>query len=213
MRSRSSHSKTIHWFLSIALLLTALVSTSTARADVDPGYKVWTTVGSAGTIDEADTGKLVLAGATVAFPEPPITNFPVSASAIGIPTETVAATVRYNVVVTDGTIIGGSFLSMRARFRDDGNNAQVILRLFEINFETGATSLLLTLDSNAFAPQHDYQLQTVSAQTGFNRPDFVNNAYFIEATLVQKRPTITPFGGGRPGLAAIQLYKNVGPIF
>jgi len=213
MRLRSSHSKTIHWFLSIALLLTALVSTSTARADVDPGYKVWTTVGSAGTIDEADTGKLALAGATVAFPEPPITNFPVSASAVGIPMETVAATVRYNVVVTDGTIIGGSYLSMRARFRDDGNNAQVLLRLFEINFETGATTLLLTLDSNAFAPQHDYQLQTVSAQTGFNRPDFVNNAYFIEATLIQKRPTITPFGGGRPGLAAIQLYKNVGPIF
>jgi hypothetical protein len=212
MRSRNSYSKTIHWLLSLAFLLSAFVSTSTAHAEIDPAYKVWTTVGSAGTIDEADTGKLVLSGATVAFPEPPNSNFPGAAFAIGLPMETVTATVRYNVVATDATIEPGDFLSMRARFRDDGNNAQVLLRLFEINFETGATTLLLTLDSNAFMPQTDYQLQTVSARTN-QKPDFVNNAYWIEATLVQKRPTITPFGGGRPGLAAIQLYKNIGPIF
>src|SRR5690349_7506004 len=104
MRSRSSQSKPIHWVLSLALLLSAFVGTSTAHAEIDPAYKVWTTVGSAGTIDEADTGKLVLSGATVAFPEAPTTNFPAEAFAIGLPMETVTATIRYNVVATDATI-------------------------------------------------------------------------------------------------------------
>jgi len=208
MKFQSSHSKPISWVLSLALLLaTMLINTSAARADVDPRIKVWTTVGSAGTVDEADTGKLVFQGPTVAFPEllPPTTQ----AFQVFFPLVTVSATVRYNVVATDATVEGGDILSMAARFRDDGDQAQVILRLFEHNIETGATNLLLTLDSNSFSPQPDFQLQTVSVVPTI-KPVFVNNVYFIEATLIQKRSPIILFGG-RPALSAIQLFKA--PIF
>lgn len=209
MKSRSSNSTAMSWALSLALLLSSLLAnTMSARADVDPRIKVWTTVGSAGTINEADSGKLVTQGPTVAFPEilPPTRQ---EAFQIFVPQVTVSATVRYNVVATDATVEGGPILAMAARFRDDGDQAQVVLRLFETNIETGATTLLLTLDSNNFSAQTDYQLQTVSI-VPTTKPDFVNNAYFVEATLIQKRSPIF-LNGGRPGLAAIQLFKA--PIF
>ncbi len=210
MKLQRSHAKIINCFLSLALLLTAtLANTSVARADTDYWLKAWTTVGSAGTVDEADTGKIVLQGSTIGFPEPSTTTQQ-SAFAIGLPLETVTAVVRYNVVATDGLFEAGTHLGMRSRFRDDGNNAQVILRLIEVNIETGASSLILTLDSNAFTANANYQTQSVSTFIG-NRINFQENAYFIEATLIQKRSPISVFGG-KPGISVIQLSRFT-PIF
>lgn len=212
MKSQKTLSKTISLFLSLALLLaTTMATATTARADVDSWLKAWTTVGSAGTVDESSTGKLVMQGSTISFPEilpPQRLNQASDQSAfdIQIPLETVTATVRYNVVATDSLFENGAFLGMRSRFRDDGNNAQVLLRLFEVNIGTGATSLVLTLDSNAFPASANYQTQSVSTFVG-NRINFNENAYYIEATLVQKRSPLTPVGGGKPGLAVIQLQK------
>ncbi|MEP7339679.1 MAG: hypothetical protein ABI977_18215 [Acidobacteriota bacterium] len=211
MKLQRSHAKIINCFLSLALLLAAtLANTSVAHADTDYWLKAWTTVGSAGTVDEADTGKIVLQGSTIGFPEllPPTKQQ--SAFEIGLPLETVTAVVRYNVVATDGLFEGGNFLGMRSRFRDDGNSAQVILRLIEVNIETGASSVVLTLDSNAFTANANYQTQGVSAFIG-SRINFHDNAYFIEATLIQKRSSIALFGG-RPGISVIQLNRFT-PIF
>lgn len=212
MSSKNSRSKAISLFLSLTLTLTTTIAIATsARADIDSWFKAWTTVGSAGTIDEASTGKLVMQGSTIAFPEilPPergINSTDHSAFAIQFPVETVSGVVRYNVVATDGLFENGAFLGMKSRFRDDGNNAQVVLNLFEVNIDTGATSLLLTLDSNNFPANANYQTQAVSTFVG-NRINFQQNAYYIEATLVQKRSPLTPIGGGRPGIAVIQLQK------
>ncbi len=212
MHSKNRRSKAISLFLSLTLILTTAIATATsARADIDSWFKAWTTVGSAGTIDEASTGKLVMQGSTIAFPEilPPergITSTDHSAFAIQFPVETVSGVVRYNVVATDGLFENGAFLGMKSRFRDDGNNAQVVLNLFEVNIDTGATSLLLTLDSNSFPANANYQTQAVSTFVG-NRINFQQNAYYIEATLVQKRSPLTPIGGGRPGIAVIQLQR------
>lgn len=212
MKLQNSWSKTLSLVLSIALFLaTTFAASATARADVDSWFKAWTTVGSAGTIDESSVGKLVMQGPIIAFPEilPPergIASTDSQAFALPVQPETVSGTVRYNVVATDGLFENGSFLGMRSRFRDDGNNAQVVLRLFEINITTGATSLVLTLDSNDFPARANYQTQSVSTFVG-NRINFLENAYYIEATLIQKRSALTPVGGGRPGLAVIQLQK------
>lgn len=206
MKLQSSHLKTINWFLSLALLLTTvLINTSAARADDDVWLKAWTTVGSAGTIDEADTGKLVLSGSTVAFPEllPPIST--AFALVNPFPLETVTAVVRYNVVATDNLLEGGTNLGLRSRFRDDGNNAQVVLRLIEVNIQTGASAVVLTLDSNNFSPDANYQTQSVSTPIG-SRMNFLENAYFIEATLIQKKSPIALFGG-KPGISVIQLNR------
>ena len=69
MKSQN-YSKTISLLLSLALLVTTtLATTTTARADVDSWFKAWTTVGSAGTIDDSSTAKLVMQGSTIGFPE------------------------------------------------------------------------------------------------------------------------------------------------
>ena len=211
MKSKNRCSKLLSAALSVALLLTTtLVNTSAARADVDAWLKAWTTVGSAGTIDEADTGKLVLSGSTVAFPEllPPVLE-PFAFTPI-LPLETVTATVRYNVVATDNLFEGGTHLGLRSRLRDDGNNAQVILRLIEVNILTGASAVILTLDSNNFAANANYRTESVSTFIG-NRINFLENAYFIEATLIQKRSPVAVFGG-KPGISVIQLNRFT-PIF
>lgn len=212
MHSKNSRSKAISLFLSLTLILTTAIATTTsARADIDSWFKAWTTVGSAGTIDEADTAKLVMQGSTISFPE---SLLPLPAERFGnepsfaFPSqlETVAATVRYNVVATDGLFENGAYLGMKSRLRDDGDRAQVVLRLYEVNIDTGATSLVMTLDSNSFTPSGNYQTVGASVFVG-NRINFQQNAYFIEATLVQKRPSITPIGAGRPGIAVIQLQR------
>lgn len=207
MKFQRSHTKILNCFLSLAMLLTAtLANTSTARADDFAWLKAWTTVGSAGTIDEADTGKVVLSGSTIAFPEilPPTKDNTFS-QFLPLPLETVTATVRYNVVATDNLFDGGSHLGLRSRFRDDGNNAQIILRLIEVNIETGASTVLLTLDTNNFASSVGYQAQSVSTLIG-NRISFLENAYFIEATMIQKKSPIVAFGG-RPAISVIQLNR------
>jgi hypothetical protein len=213
MKFQRSQSKILNSFLSLALLLTAtLVNTSTARADDFSWLKAWTTVGSAGTIDEADTGKLVLSGSTVAFPSI-LSPFPLERTADiaqPIPLETVTATVRYNVVATDNLFDNGTHLAMRSRFRDDGNNAQVVMRLIEVNILTGASSVILTLDSNNFTANANYHTEYVSTFIG-NRINFLDNAYFIEATLTQKKSPIAAFGG-RPAISVIQLNRYT-PIY
>lgn len=212
MKFQRNHKNFLNCFLSLALLLTAtLANTSTARADDFSWLKAWTTVGSAGTIDEADTGKLVLSGSTIAFPEilPPVLT-PAAVQPFPLPTETVTATVRYNVVATDNLFDNGSHLALRSRFRDDGNNAQVFMRLIEVNILTGASSVILTLDSNNFTANANYRTEYVSTFIG-NRINFLDNAYFIEATLIQKRSTIALFGG-KPGISVIQLNRYT-PIY
>lgn len=214
MKSRINFSKTVSLFLSIALLLaTTLAASSTVRADVDSWFKAWTTVGSAGTIDEASTGKLVMQGATISFPEillplPTDTLEPAERSgfAAALPLETITGTVRYNVTATDGLFENGAYLGMRARIRDDGDRAQVVLRLYEVNIDTGVTLPVLTLNSDSFTPSANYQTVGTSIFVG-NRINFQQNAYYIEATLTQKRPQVSPIGGGRPGIAVIQLQK------
>lgn len=212
MKSQN-YSKTISLLLSLALLVTTtLATTTTARADVDSWFKAWTTVGSAGTIDDSSTAKLVMQGSTIGFPEllepfpfPP-SRLQDSASALPIQLETVSGVVRYNVVATDGLFENGAYLGMKARLRDDGDRAQVILRLYEVNIDTGVTSLVMTLDSNSFVANSNYQTVGASTFVG-NRINFQQNAYYIEATLIQRQSTVTAFGGGRPGIAVIQLQR------
>lgn len=217
MKFNRNRSKAIHWLLATTLALSVVLSSSPiAWADDFVYLKHWTTVGSAGTVDEADTGKVVLQGSTVAFPEilPPL---PTSASAnaetgadanaqIALPTVTTTATVRYNVTAVDGLFEYGSHLGMTVRYRDDGGWAQVYIRLYEQDIYTGATALLLSFDSNAFNVSPNYQTQGVSVARPNWGFDFNQKAYFIEATLTKTSSAIS-INGGRPGLAIIKLNR------
>ena len=156
MKFNRNRSRAFSWFLALTLALSAALSTSPAAlADDFVHNKAWTTVGSAGTVDDADAGKLVFQGSAVSFPEilPPLpterTAQVESNALIPLPTQTTSATIRYNVTAVDGLFEPGSELGMTVRFRDDGGWAQVLVRLYEQDIYTGATKLMLTFDSNA----------------------------------------------------------------
>src|SRR6185503_8185081 len=184
----------------IILILIASATTSAQAQDV----KSWSTAGSTGIADKVDLNKIVFSNGTVAFPE--IQGTQVSAGrGARLQLQTVQAVIRYNVTATDGLFFDTGRLCMIVRFRDDGNRARVLLRLLRLNVNEGATATLLTFDSNSFAPQQDFQTNSV----GTNRVpfDFSNNAYYVEATLTKQQPIITPLGGGRPALAVVVLTR------
>ena len=184
----------------IILILIASATTSAQAQDV----KSWSTAGSTGIADKVDLNKIVFSNGTVAFPE--IQGTQVSAArGARLQLQTVQAVIRYNVTATDGLFFDAGRLCMIVRFRDDGNRARVLLRLLRLNVNDGATATLLTFDSNSFAPQQDFQTNSV----GTNRVpfDFSNNAYYVEATLTKQQPIITPLGGGRPALAVVVLTR------
>src|SRR5262245_5253500 len=191
MKFNRNRSRAFSWVLTLILALSATLSTSpVALADDFVHNKAWTTVGSAGTVDEADTGKLVFQGSAVAFPELISTTGPITqaakaeASAVfPLPTQTTTGTIRYNVTAVDGLFEPGSDLGMTVRYRDDGGWAQVLVRLYEQDIYTGATRLMMTFDSNAFAPSPYYQTQGVGVTLSYPQFDFSQKAYFIEATL------------------------------
>lgn len=170
----------------ILLLIAVLImSLSTAWAQTKP----WTTVGSAGTVDEEDTGIVSLGspipGAVM------LTNV-----AIG------TLNIRYNVVAVDG-VFGGDNYALTVRFRDNGADARVIVRLKSYNFNTGTTRTLLTLDSNAYAAAAGFQKQTVSSNCGTHL-DFFNNAYFMDVEITKAGMLAVP-----PALASIQLIFSI----
>lgn len=147
-------------------------------------FEPWTTVGSAGTVDEGDTGIAVFS----------LANVTVSGAA-ALPAN---LDIRYNIVAVDGLLQGGDGILMTARFRDNGAGARVILRLREVDLSTGIVVTRLTLDSNSFAASNAFQTQSTSTCTG-NFFDFNRKAYFIEAVLQKSA------ADGAPGLTGIRV--------
>jgi hypothetical protein len=104
--------------------------------------------------------------------------------------------IRYNVVAVDG-VFGGDGFALTTRFRDAGVSERVILRLKRYSLVNGATSTLLTLDSNAYPASAAFQTRSVGAcGVGF---DFANNGYFVEAQLIRSG------AGGVPQLGVMKV--------
>ncbi len=176
MRGRT----TFRNWLCLALLLSAMLSNPALAQDP----KSWTTVGSAGTVNDEDTAEVELAGGGIARLD---NAAPANTSAI----------IRYNVVAVDGLFTVG-FPKMRVRYQDNGANAQVIVRLMEYDFTNNtAPNLVMEFDSNDHASSPSLQTRSLtSCGFGFN---FTNKAYYIEAQLIRTAAT------GFPMLAVIQL--------
>ena len=163
-------------FVAAAAIIVTLLP-GTASAQIHP----WTTVGSTGVVDEADTGivEFVLGEARVPLAAP-------AGSLLNL---------RYNVVSLDG-FAGAGFYMMQVRFRDNGNAARVQLDLRQYHSGTGLTSTLKSFDSNAYAPAVGYQTQSECFAIGW---DFVDGPYYIEATMTKSA------AGGQPAVGTIQL--------
>ncbi|HEX4948517.1 MAG TPA: hypothetical protein VFZ34_17720 [Blastocatellia bacterium] len=184
MTTSIMNSISIRLVLGLAVIMSAFIGQALAQ-----GNKSWTTVASAGTVNDQDIGKIELSGGGLA-------SFNAAAAASD------TAYLRYNVTAVDGLFVAGS-PRMRVRFQDNGGNAQVVVALMELNLITGLPKKILELDSNNFAAAPSLQVQKTGICDGFgNTFNFTDKAYYIEARLVRTA------AGGFPRLAAIQLYND-----
>jgi hypothetical protein len=169
--------------ISLMLMLFAAFAIS-AQAQV-LGEKPWTTIGSDGTPDEGDE---VTYTDNIAF----------------LAGE--HAVIRYNVTAVDGLFEKGANpllpkpTRMTVRFRDNGNNNHLVVRLKRVNLSTGSINILLTLDSDDYAGSSAFQTRTVGC--GAFDFDFSTHAYYVEATMSRTGLPVTT------ALASIQIAKS-----
>ncbi len=180
-------------------LLTAGITSSTLRCmalalvlfcyslSVTAQTHCWTTVGSAGTVDEADMGNVALSAVTTAVKNS-VANTTVD--------------IRYNVVAVEG-IFGGEQKMLTVRFADNGAAAQVIVRLRQLNISNGVQTTLAELNSNDFPQSPVAQAQSMVFNCQKPEFDFVKNVYYIEVELIKTG------AGGNPLIRAIQICGGV----
>ena len=151
-------------------------------------FHCWTTVGSDGTVDEADLGTVAL-----------------SANSAAVRGTVASATVdvRYNVVAVEG-IFGGerNTKTLTVRLADNGAAAQVIVRLQQLNISTGVITVLADLDSNSFPPSGVAQQRSIPFNCDRPEFDFQHNIYFFDVQLIKTA------AGGNPLIRAIQICGN-----
>jgi hypothetical protein len=156
------------------VLLQVLLAIMTVIASVSAAAAQWTTVGSAGTVDEADVAEFETAASQVRI-----------RSTAAVPATVV---IRYNVVAIPES--GGVGAGMTVRYLDNADGARVFSVLKQVNITTGVTTNVFALDSNAFPA--DSAFQTRSVFDCDLSLDFSINAYFIETTLTKSTPAASP---------------------
>ena len=174
-------------FTIVICFLFLALSAHAQTADVD---KNWTTVGSAGTLDESSVGKVFFDHSIVQMGR--VGGSTTASTPALISTQTDSAVIRYNVTVVDSFFVPRSCrpdfsknVRLRLRYLAAGPGGRVVAKLIEVDLATGRENPLLTFDSaDPNLPRSDnYQVQSVSV---CGRPwnfDFQKKAYYIEATL------------------------------
>lgn len=164
------------------LLLTTINVPSFSQAGP---LAAWTNVGSVGTVDEADNGKVGFVGPQV-YLNPGFNS----------------AMMRYNVTGTDGLFVGPN-KKLTARFFKPDPDTLLIINLFEHDLNTGAVVMLATLNTSVFAPSAAFQVQSVPiGGGGFN---FARKSYYVEVRLVRNA---AGGGGGNPRLSMLQIITS-----
>jgi hypothetical protein len=168
----------------LALLLAGLAASSQAQTVLG---QPWTTIGATGTVDE---GEVTFSG-PIAF------------------LENEGAVLRYNVVAVEGLFATSGAIPTRtiltARFRDNGDNNRVIVRLRSLRLTgpgAGSVATLMTIDSDNYPGSSSFQTRSIWCDGGGFSFDFVNHAYFVEVTMTRTALPVTA------GLAAIQIGRT-----
>jgi hypothetical protein len=177
--------------------------------------KIWTTVGSAGILDQTDLAKVSLHQSIIQLGidiiPPPAQK--AARKRAGHPTgrltrpfPTLQAVARYNVTPVDGLFfehVPSNPFHYGLRLRYLGH---VTARLIEVDLQTGSEKDVIFFDSTKFQASPFFQVKTASAAdppTLFGGVlDFVKKAYYIEATLVAPAVVV-----GNP--AAISIIKVI----
>jgi hypothetical protein len=161
------------------LAAAALLAAGAAQAQSHP----WTSPGSAGVVDEADTGLVDFVAGEARMR---------SGAAVGS-----MLNLRYNVVSLPGFSGPGQYV-MRTRFRDNGTGANVRLdlRRYQTN---GINSVMGTFNSDDHPASPSYQTEGECVLIDW---DFNSAAYYIEATLHKSAAS------GTPAVGLIQLVPG-----
>ncbi len=133
----------------------------------------WSTIGSAGTVDNEDSAQLDLAAG--------------EARVLAAALPGTVVNLRYNVVALKG-FAGTKTMNWVARLRDNGVDSQVRLTLRQYT-GTGTYVTLATFDSNAFPAAVAYQTLSKCISVTW---DFDNGPFYIEAELIKSQAAGLP---------------------
>lgn len=181
--------RTLNKTVRVGLCLMLTFLSALAQPAMAQHVQSWTTVASAGTVNETNINDVNMSGGGVAS----LVNG----------SDPLTANIRFNVVATEG-LFGVGYPRMRVRFTDNGTNAQVKVALYRISLDTGQIRKILELDSNDYAASGASQSQTTGVCDALESFNFSNNAYYLETQLIRTGD------GGFPKLTSIQLYKQGG---
>jgi hypothetical protein len=180
---------------------------------------MWSTVGSTGTVDLADVGKVIFAGSVVQLPgvssggvsDSPIASGVASTEAAVFPKTT--ARIRYDVTPDAG--VNRFLLTLKLLYR--GGSGQVVAKLVQVSIpQVGISEVpepavsettLLTFDSAADQPaSSEFQAREVTfLPTDPGKLDFVNNAYYVELSLIAREGPVVLVNP--PAVATIQIFE------
>lgn len=192
----------------------------TAQAQSIDYTKHWTTVGSAGTVDEADvskiefnknivqlkgSGAIVVKGVAKAEAVNTESRTPeaTTEAIVSIPSET--AVIRYNVTPVDGLYTASPYgtgynaLGMTVRYL--AVQGRVVVRLVEVDVFTGVEVERMKFDSSTQQAATGYVTRGVGYPLPNWKFDFTQKAYYVEATLSRSAIVV----GGSAGLAVVKI--------
>lgn len=191
------------WILVALCFVLSPLFASAATPDTD---RMWTTVGSAGTLDEKSQGQVFFDHGVVQMGSPLVVGGaarqPRSEGDGGFD-QTESAVIRYNVTAVDG-LFDQENLAMTVRFLAEGRGARVVAQLISVDILSGAESTLLTLDSDDpnIPVKSGYHAEEVLNCKGRGEPfDFMRKAYYVEATLTTSSIAV----GSAAGIEVIQI--------
>jgi hypothetical protein len=147
--------------------------------------RIWTTVGSAGTLSATDLAKVTLDNAVITLGvdvAPPV-GLAAQDPSVVLPPRT--AVVRYNVTPVDG-LFPVDDMGLVTRFHyvlQLTYRGRVRARLVQFDLSSGTEKDLLQFDSASFAPAHRFATNGGTTRCDSAVMDFVNFAYYVEATL------------------------------
>jgi hypothetical protein len=146
----------------------------------------WTTVGSAGALNQADLAKVSLHQSIIRLGLDVATTAQVATAAPrgrGLIFPTIQAVARYNVHSVGyipPTAPPPYRYSLRIRFR-----GHITAKLMQVNIFDGTETEIILFDSTKFPTSADFQTQRVDIAEDLPHPlAFDNNAFYVEAALI-----------------------------
>jgi hypothetical protein len=200
--------------LTIAICFVFLALSAQAQtANID---RSWTTVGSAGTLDESSVGKVFFDHSIVQMGQLLGGTLPAKKRAL-IFNQTQSAVIRYNITPVDSFFVSlncsttpSPGVTLRLRYLAAGPNARVVAKLIEVDLATGNETTRMTFDSSGPG-----RSRSDNYQVGFERAcgrqpfvfDFKRKAYYIEATLTTAASSIFAIGSAA-GIQTITIENS-----